>query len=210
MTSIRRAAAADLNPLVELWLALGAEGRRADARYRLRADALITGRTMLADRLLADGSLVVVADTGGALAGCMSAVAAETHPVLEGPATLRITDAYVAPTHRRRGVGRRLFEAVERFARDGGFAALEVGTLALDDRAVAFWASLGFGEWRVSLQRPVDPAPSAARGRPVHRSRVSAESGERGVEEAEEAVDVAPLGARHRTGEQVPADPGIE
>ena len=34
-----------------------------------------------------------------------------------------------------------------------GVDAVEVGTLALDDRAVAFWSAVGFGPWRVTLRR---------------------------------------------------------
>jgi GNAT superfamily N-acetyltransferase len=98
--------------------------------------------------------VVLVAEAPDGLAGFMATAVAEAHLVLDAPVTLRITDAYVAPADRRRGIGRGLFTAVEQRAHDGGVAVLEVGTLALDGRAVAFWRALGFGDWRMSLQRP--------------------------------------------------------
>ena len=84
----------------------------------------------------------------------MTARLAPPHPVLDSPPTAVITDAYVSPDHRRGGVGRALFDGVIAWATRRGVGQLEVGTLARDVRAVAFWRDLGFGEWRVNLARP--------------------------------------------------------
>jgi GNAT superfamily N-acetyltransferase len=64
-----------------------------------------------------------------------------------------ITDASVTAAHRRAGIGRQLFHDIEQWAHTLGADNLEVGTLALDERAVAFWRSLGFEDWRVTLAR---------------------------------------------------------
>lgn len=72
--------------------------------------------------------------------------------MLELPPTLVITDAVVDAEHRRAGIGRALVDAVRRLADQQGFPALEVGTLTLDGRAVGFWRSMGFGDWRVTLR----------------------------------------------------------
>ncbi|MDY7101238.1 MAG: GNAT family N-acetyltransferase [Actinomycetota bacterium] len=154
MTDVRLATAVDLDGLVELWAALGADGHRADRRYRFRDDAAAIARTILADGWLDDRRCTLVAAAHGRLVGCMAVLPVEPHPVLDEPPTWRVTDAYVSPSHRRRGLGRRLFAAAHDVAVARGAVSLEVGTLALDERAVAFWRSLGFGDWRVTLQCP--------------------------------------------------------
>jgi ribosomal protein S18 acetylase RimI-like enzyme len=55
-------------------------------------------------------------------------------------------------------VGRALVAQARAHARAEGIDSIEVGTLALDERAVSFWRSMGFGDWRVTLRsdEPVD------------------------------------------------------
>ncbi|MCA9572657.1 MAG: GNAT family N-acetyltransferase [Myxococcales bacterium] len=74
-------------------------------------------------------------------------------PVVDLPPSARIGDLYVADTHRRRGIGRALVEELVRVARHAGHPRVEVGTLVADARAVAFWRSVGFAEWQVTLAR---------------------------------------------------------
>ncbi len=92
----------------------------------------------------------VIEQSGDVVAFIVTKQAA-AHPVIDVPASLVITDAYVLDEYRRLGFGRRLYETVRDFAVSGGFRAIEVGTLANDHRAVSFWRSVGFGDWRVLL-----------------------------------------------------------
>ncbi|MEQ1503460.1 MAG: GNAT family N-acetyltransferase [Myxococcota bacterium] len=64
---------------------------------------------------------------------------------------VEVQELYVVPPYRGRGVGRALVDAVIR-AHPG--AALAVGTLAQDPRAVAFWRALGFAPYWLTLRRP--------------------------------------------------------
>ena len=57
---------------------------------------------------------------------------------------LYIDQISVEPGARRRGVGRALVSAVLRYAGDAGIDDVEVDTWAFNDRAQAFFASLGF------------------------------------------------------------------
>lgn len=151
---IRQATPLDGDDLVRLWLGLSADGQLADERYRIRADADTTAEHFVTQQWLADPDHRVVIAGDSEVVGFMTARLAPPHHVLVSPVTAVITDAFVAPAHRRRGVGRHLFEAIGEWAGTRGVAQLEVGTLALDQRAVAFWRSLGFGDWRVTLARP--------------------------------------------------------
>ena len=149
---LRPATETDVESLLRLWLALSAEGEAADPRYRMRRDAADAARIFIASQWLSDvDHRVVLAEAGERIVGFMTARVSPPHSVLQTPTTVMITDAYVDPEQRRAGIGRDLFEALIEWARDRGAEQVEVGTLALDHRAVAFWRSVGFGDWRVTF-----------------------------------------------------------
>jgi GNAT superfamily N-acetyltransferase len=147
----------DADGLVELWLQLSAAGHAADQRYEARPDAAPSARQFIPDIWLSTSDHhVVVAVNECQLVGFMAARLAPPHHVLQAPPTAVVTDAYVDAAYRRAGVGRRLFKDVLAWASAHGVRVLEVGTLAQDHRAVSFWRSLGFDDWRVSLARPIE------------------------------------------------------
>ncbi len=147
---------ADREAVLELWWLLAAEGHRADPRYRMQADAREAVEDVV-DGWFSPSTLtsVWVAETDR-LVGFVAVRPAELHPLLDRPPTLLLTDAVVDPSARRGGVGRSLVRAVREHALANGFISIEVGTLARDARALAFWRAMGFGDWRVTLESPAD------------------------------------------------------
>lgn len=146
----RRAKPSDAAALLNLWFQLSADGHSADHRYHVADRAEETMLVAVTDWTTGEQP-TWVAEVNEEIVGFIVSRRATTHPVLRLPPALIITDAYVSEPHRRRGVGRRLVETVREFARTRGFSALEVGTLTHDERAVGFWRSLGFGDWRITL-----------------------------------------------------------
>jgi ribosomal protein S18 acetylase RimI-like enzyme len=66
-----------------------------------------------------------------------------------------LTDLFVAPPFRRRGLGRALIERVERAAREGGAAEVIILTGHDNAAAQALYRSLGYGDYAIALKRPV-------------------------------------------------------
>lgn len=153
---IRSATPSDADGIAALWLQLNQTGELVDDRYLLKHDVDTIGHHLIAEDWLAeDTTQVVVADDDGTLVAFIATRPLETSRVrLTKPGVL-VTDLFVAPSHRRRGVGRQIVEAVIDREAMANRESIEVGTLAKDSRAIAFWRSLGFGDWRVTFERPV-------------------------------------------------------
>jgi GNAT superfamily N-acetyltransferase len=152
--TIREARASDLDALVDMWFSLSKAGTEADPRYLVRQDVRPSVERLLADRWLGPGhsNQVWVATIGEAPIGYLATRISEPHAVLDQPETLVVTDTFVMEPHRRKGIGRALIRAAAEYAGRKNIGLIEVGTLALDTKAVAFWRSLGFGHWRVTLR----------------------------------------------------------
>ena len=153
--NVRPAARSDLPWLVAALDRLNATGTEADPRYvpradveaRLRAeiDAIWFGRFHRFPPCL-------VAENDGSLVGLVAGSGQPPHPILDHPPTATISDLWVEPAHRGRGIGRALVGAFRDAAQAAGCTRLEVSTLARDARAIAFWHALGFSDLRVVLE----------------------------------------------------------
>jgi GNAT superfamily N-acetyltransferase len=129
MVTIRPAVASDAQALARLLAQLGYEASPATLPTRL--EALGTGGI----------ALVAVSDDGrvvGAASGATHATLHADRPT--GYITALVTDE----TFRRRGVGRELVAALERWARDNGCHRLSVTSAERRADAHAFYPSCGF------------------------------------------------------------------
>lgn len=151
---VRPMVRADLESVLDLVGRLGAVGHESDPRFELDA----TWREQMR-RFVLDSWLGVfqpfppcfVAEVDGRLVGLIQGDIAPNQAVVVRPPVVRIGNMWVEPEFRRQGLGRRLVDVYVTAARAKGFPWVEVGTLALDARAVGFWKSVGFGDWRVIL-----------------------------------------------------------
>lgn len=161
----------DLDGVVQGWQALMRAGHEADPRYVIGPDATDAFRARLRGSVFGafhpfPPAWVAVAEPR--VVGFLHGYAMPGAPVLDHPPTARIFDVWVCPDHRKRGLGRQLVEAFVGRARASGHPWVEVGTLARDARAVAFWRSLGFADWQVILLHDADhcasqtPSPSTS------------------------------------------------
>jgi GNAT superfamily N-acetyltransferase len=157
---VREARDADHLGLVELWFGLAGAGHAADPRYRVRPGIRRIVEALVAERWLGQARshrVWVATDPQGRLVGYVATRRSDPHPVVDQDLALVVADLFVVEDARRRGVGRALVDQARAHARVEGVTSIEVGTLALDERAVSFWRSMGFGDWRVTLRRD-DPA----------------------------------------------------
>jgi ribosomal protein S18 acetylase RimI-like enzyme len=134
MFEIRRAALSDVDALVPLFDAYrGFYGRPSD---------LPLARRFLTERLGRGESVVLFATDETTPCGFT-----QLYPLFS---SLRcrpiwmLSDLFVAPDRRNGGVGRRLMEAAQAFAREQGAAAIELDTAHTNTAAQALYESLGY------------------------------------------------------------------
>jgi RimJ/RimL family protein N-acetyltransferase len=136
---IRRAEPGDAVALVDLAEAVG----REDGDWLLSTDvwrsAAEERRYLKAVRRHADAAVFVAVD-GDDVVGRLS-VARDPHPFSRHVADLGL---FVAASHRRRGIGRRLLEETVDWARAAGVRKLELHVFPWNEPAIRLYESFGF------------------------------------------------------------------
>jgi len=136
----------------------------APAIARLSAElGYPVGESTIARRvghLLASPSdlLLVAASDEGAVIGWIHGFLSQ---LIESEYRVEIGGLIVGALYQRRGVGRRLVEAVGQWAREHGAAELSVRCQTKREEAHRFYAGLGFGLAKTQhvFRRPVEPLP---------------------------------------------------
>jgi GNAT superfamily N-acetyltransferase len=150
---VRRATAGDAPAIAAFWHALIDFHAAIDPVHGLRDGA---GGALAAEvrRALADpdAALWIGEEAGRSVGFCL--VRHERAPALahEGGRAL-VTELFVAPAVRRRGVGRALVRAALDWARARGALRVEVRVVARNDAGQSFWRALGFGDFVDVLDR---------------------------------------------------------
>jgi ribosomal protein S18 acetylase RimI-like enzyme len=130
MAALRTATVSDIGALLALWREADAEPTRTDDVASL-------------ERLLDhDPESTIVAEDAGRIVGS----------VIAGWDGWRgsVYRLVVAPSHRRRGLGRELVEAAEARLAGVGAVRLQAVVVASDERATAFWRR---GNWEEQAER---------------------------------------------------------
>ncbi|RQH03067.1 GNAT family N-acetyltransferase [Natrarchaeobius oligotrophus] len=150
--TIERATADDVDAVARLWVRLARDQRAYDS-YVLAEENRATMRETLAAYRLEDGLLVARAD--GSIAGFASFSVERGALELDGTrATL--SNLYVEPSYRDRGIGATLLEAVEESLAGRGIDVLTLEVMADNDAARRFYRRRGYETFRVAMHRDLE------------------------------------------------------
>jgi RimJ/RimL family protein N-acetyltransferase len=136
---VRPAESGDAAQLVALASAIGAEPEGwllADSRWRSVGDER---RYIRALQRYADAALLV-AESGEELVGRLS-ITRDPHPASAHVADLGLM---VAASHRRRGIGSKLMQGAEQWARSAAVTKLELHVFPHNAAAIALYEKLGY------------------------------------------------------------------
>jgi GNAT superfamily N-acetyltransferase len=146
---VRRAGVRDLDRVAELWIALTEHHAARDPYFALRPGGRGTVRRLLDAQLRDPECAILLAGNDGL---CIVRVD-RAPPILAEVERAEVTDLFVVPDARRRGLGRRLVEAALAWVRSQGVERVEVRVTADNAESQAFWRATGFGDFMDVLQR---------------------------------------------------------
>jgi len=152
---IRPARRGDVPSLLMLWGAMLEENARLDPRLAVHPDAKEhMARTLLG--WVEDSSrIVLVAEEGRHLVVGYAAGVIGPGGGFQGPARVaQVTDCFVVPPRRRKGIARRLVSRMHDLLFERGAESVRLTVSARNDASQAFWSSLGYEPLEEVLERP--------------------------------------------------------
>jgi len=146
---------ADVDALADLWVALAASQRRHGSHLRAGANRAAI-RESLARAVVADNLRVARED--GEVLGFVS-FSVERGDYETDAVRGTVTNVYVRPDDRGRGVGRRLLDAAEAALRADGADVVALEAMADNERARRLYRRRGYEPHRIEFEKPLDAPP---------------------------------------------------
>lgn len=140
---IRSARREDIDQISDLVLRLKKLNEEFDPLYTVRQEAPEATRKYVSDSLDKEDTLVLVAESSGRVVGVIRAEIRSRifyEPLIVGV----ITDLYVLPSYRRKGVGEALILSLSKILKSKGIMLVSAEFPPMNKIAVEFYTSLGF------------------------------------------------------------------
>ena len=159
---LRAFAANDRRTLVAFAEALQDNERKLHASRRPGKEISRVYVDDLLRNVITKQGMIEIAERDGTPVGFVACWAeSENDPLLRGPhrTVIQVTDVYIVPDERGRGLARRLLAAAEDHARQLGIGRLLIGALAANEMAIAAYRRYGFQPYEILFEKPVEPEP---------------------------------------------------
>jgi ribosomal protein S18 acetylase RimI-like enzyme len=141
---IRRATVKDVPAVVPLWQEMMDFHAALDAwRFRPAEDGASYWAEAVAGWLKDENCCAFVADAGDRLVGYIIGWVRQPVPIFQPGVYGLVSDMCVAADCRRRGIGRRLFEALKAWFRERGASHVSLRVAVTNPVSQAFWRSVG-------------------------------------------------------------------
>lgn len=103
----------------------------------------------LEEKYISDSKKIMIAVEGDSVLGC--SFIEERFDFIRPEHTLFITYVAVSSNHRKKGIGRMLFNSIFQFAKDNDCSAIELTSANYREEAHAFYKALGFTEKKTTI-----------------------------------------------------------
>jgi ribosomal protein S18 acetylase RimI-like enzyme len=161
---LRTARRGDVPSLLLLWTAMMEENVRLDPRLELHPHAREHMSGTLSSWIDDPSRVVLVAEENGRLLVGYAAGSVSDGNGVQVPERLgQVTDCFVLPARRRRGIARRLAARLCDLLLERGADAVRLQAAARNEAALAFWTRLGYEVLEEILERPPEAPPRATR-----------------------------------------------
>ncbi|HEX9532762.1 MAG TPA: GNAT family N-acetyltransferase [bacterium] len=161
---IRRATLKDIKEILPVWGELAVFHSTLDPAFTPSAQWPREYGTYLRSLMTRDDAIALVARDAGEIVGYAVGRVTMLPPFFEQRYRGYIHDVFVKPQFRRRGVGRRLVDAILQWLRQQEVLLVEL-TVATNNEAVAFWKRLGFSVYMQQMKKDLQDERVSSRNK---------------------------------------------
>ena len=155
LVEIRKACAADIEAIVELWKELTNFHLKRDPHFKPSTTADAAFATFVGEQIEKDDSLVLVAEDGDTVVAYALAVISIRPPVFEETRYGAVYDLLVADAYRRHGIGERMVREIERWFAERSIHRIDVRVSTRNEISTRFWRRLGYEPYLETLYREI-------------------------------------------------------
>ena len=161
---IRRATLKDIKEILPVWGELAVFHSTLDPAFTPSAQWPREYGTYLRSLMTRDDAIALVARDAREIVGYAVGRVTMLPPFFEQRYRGYIHDVFVKPQFRRRGVGRRLVDAILQWLRQQEVLLVEL-TVATNNEAVAFWKRLGFSVYMQQMKKDLQDERVSSRNK---------------------------------------------
>jgi len=144
LIEVRDATRADLKEVLALWTELAEYHSGLSDHFELAWDGRRRWSKYLASKFKEISTKLVVAEEDGRLVGFLLCLLSPNSPVFAERKIGVISDVYVVPERRKRGVTKLMFDYAVKWLRKNKVRTIQLGVAAANPEAIAVWRKMGF------------------------------------------------------------------
>lgn len=156
---VRDATKRDLREVGALWQELAEHHSRLSDHFALAWDSRIRWSRYLSAKFGEISTKLVVAEEDGKLVGFMLCFLSPNAPIYAEKKIGVISDVYVLPERRNRGVTKLMFDHAVKWFRKNKVRSIQLSVAAANPDAIAVWRRMGFEPFMLYERLDMDKVP---------------------------------------------------
>jgi L-amino acid N-acyltransferase YncA len=156
---VRDATKGDLRAVTNLWVELAEHHSELSDNFALAWDSRLRWSRYLSSKFKEISTKLVVAEEQGEIVGFMLCLLSPNAPVYAERKIGVISDAYVIPERRKKGVTKLMFDHAVKWFRKNKVRSIQLGVAAANPEAIAVWDRLGFEPYMMYQRLDIGRVP---------------------------------------------------
>ena len=158
--AIREARIGDLGVIVDLWQQMIEHHTRLSPHFTLAEDGKEKFSKYLAKKFSEKSTRLIVAEHDGKVVGFMLGLLSPNVPVFKERTMGVISDVYVLPGYRKRGISREMLKGVLKWFNKNKVTTVQLNVATANLEARSAWGQLGFKPYMIMNRMELDKYPA--------------------------------------------------
>lgn len=159
LIEVRDATKSDLRAVTSLWTKLAEHHSELSDHFALSWDSRLRWSKYLTSKFKEISTKLIVAEENGKLVGFMLCLLSPNAPVFAERKIGVISDVYVLPERRMKGVTKLMFDHSVQWFRKNKVRSIQLGVAAVNLEALAVWRKLGFEPYMMYERLDISKLP---------------------------------------------------